>query len=634
MGLAFCLLYMARYNLTVAKVSLGDLMSHAEFANILTWGSLVYAFALFCNGPIVDRIGGRRGFLIALGGACLSNLAMGIFLIRAMGADGECIGVFQVMLGLFCLNMYFQSFGTLSLIKVCAPWFHIRERGAFAGIFATLLGAGLFLAFTGNFLLLDIAEAQWGGGTHQWIVFFVPALLLGLMAGVEFIFLRERPSEAGFEDFDTGDMDGGEEGQPISTNLLLARTFRNPILLTIGAIEFCTGALRGSLLNWFPVYATEAWSLPSTHLLRQGSWSSYSLALMGGVVALVLFLMSREVLGKTRLFLLLAASACALGPLLQGGWGGILLCAGIAGGVLAGWASDRLHKSRRAPAVAVYFTVLLVGAVSLALLSRSAPTRVVDWAGQGSGLRAGDEIVAIGDVNPVHDWADVTRGVSCVPQSCDPFGACQVTVWDSQECQCSEQISYKQSILGLSEAGYATRIATTIGAEAFSRPAIESKLEATPSDEMARVYFEVESSLQIHGIPATVVRNGKERTLRLSGTSGLTTEKGGRLAARPAPGNTVLLGGIVFLMAMSFLGIHGLLTGAASMDFGGTRGAATAVAFIDAMVCLGVAVQSFIVGRLSDIDWLYWPLSMAPFALIGLLLSLRLWNVIPDRKLP
>ena len=286
MGLAFCFLFMARYNITVAKVSLGNEMSHAQFGDILAWGAVIYAIALLCNGPIVDRIGGRQGFLIALGGACLSNLAMGIFLIRAIGTDEGCAGTFEVLMGLYGLNMYFQSFGTLSVIKVCAPWFHVRERGAFAGILATMIGFGLFLGFAGNFMLLEYMEANWAGAQHQWVLFFAPAVGLGVMAGVELLFLRERPSDAGFEDFDTGDLDEGGGGS-LATMDLIKRTLSNPVILTIGVIELCTGAIQGSLLNWFPIYAAEAWSLPENHLLQRGEWSIPMLVPMGVVICVV-----------------------------------------------------------------------------------------------------------------------------------------------------------------------------------------------------------------------------------------------------------------------------------------------------------------------------------------------------------
>ena len=48
---------------------------------------------------------------------------------------------------LFALNMYFQSFGAVSIVKVNASWFHLRERGTFGGIFGILISLGLYFAF-------------------------------------------------------------------------------------------------------------------------------------------------------------------------------------------------------------------------------------------------------------------------------------------------------------------------------------------------------------------------------------------------------------------------------------------------------------------------------------------------------
>ena len=629
MGLAFCFLFMARYNITVAKVSLGNEMSHAQFGDILACGAVIYAIALLCNGPIVDRIGGRQGFLIALGGACLSNLAMGIFLIRAIGTDEGCAGTFEVLMGLYGLNMYFQSFGTLSVIKVCAPWFHVRERGAFAGILATMIGFGLFLGFAGNFMLLEYMEANWAGAQHQWVLFFAPAVGLGVMAGVELLFLRERPSDAGFEDFDTGDLDEGGGGS-LATMDLIKRTLSNPVILTIGVIELCTGAIQGSLLNWFPIYAAEAWSLPENHLLQRGEWSIPMLVPMGIVICVVLVFLSRETKGRSRLILLALSGCFLLFPMLQGGWGGLLLVAGAMGGVVGGWFSDRLNGSRRAPVAGTYFGILLLGAIGLAAMTQNAPSRFVDWSSSGSGLRPGDEVLAVGDVNPVENWSDVARGVACLPQNCSPFAPCKPTVWDSEQCRCSSELDPVESLLGLSGKGYGPRIASTIGAQDLSSDGIQAHLQGVSSRDLPKLYFSVEKAIQINGIPVTVKRNGIERELQLP-VSKESAGQGGALMARPEPKNTIALGILIFVMVLSVIGTHGLLTGAASMDFGGTRGAATAVAYIDAMVCFGVALESLVLSRLVGSNWLYWPLSMVPFALIGLTLCLRIWKASPQR---
>ena len=40
---------------------------------------------------------------------------------------------------LWACNHYFQSFGALSIVKINAAWFHVSERGSFAGIFGIMM---------------------------------------------------------------------------------------------------------------------------------------------------------------------------------------------------------------------------------------------------------------------------------------------------------------------------------------------------------------------------------------------------------------------------------------------------------------------------------------------------------------
>jgi OPA family glycerol-3-phosphate transporter-like MFS transporter len=68
------------------------------------------------------------------------------------------------------------------------------------------------------------------------------------------------------------------------------------------------------------------------------------------------------------------------------------------------------------------------------------------------------------------------------------------------------------------------------------------------------------------------------------------------------------------------------------MDFGGRKGAATAVGLIDGFVYLGTAVQSVALGFLTTRDWMYWPLFLLPFGVIGFVLLLRIWHAIPSGK--
>ena len=69
LGFTYSAMYMGRYNLTVAKNALGPLMGNQDFGMIFGIGTGVYAFSFLVNGPLVDKIGGKQGILIAaLGG--------------------------------------------------------------------------------------------------------------------------------------------------------------------------------------------------------------------------------------------------------------------------------------------------------------------------------------------------------------------------------------------------------------------------------------------------------------------------------------------------------------------------------------------------------------------------------------
>jgi OPA family glycerol-3-phosphate transporter-like MFS transporter len=110
------------------------------------------------------------------------------------------------------------------------------------------------------------------------------------------------------------------------------------------------------------------------------------------------------------------------------------------------------------------------------------------------------------------------------------------------------------------------------------------------------------------------------------------------------------VGWLVLLMSLAVIGVHGMLSGTASMDFGGSKNAGIAVGLIDGFVYLGTAVMSFTyavimpreeldaAGRmvgpaLDPANWKPWPLSMVPLALLGLLLAWRIRNAKPKAKI-
>src|SRR5689334_15689762 len=72
LGMSYAFLYMGRYNLNVSKNALGVLMSKESFGYIFGAGTAVYGLSFLVNGPLVDKIGGKRGIIIASTGSCLA----------------------------------------------------------------------------------------------------------------------------------------------------------------------------------------------------------------------------------------------------------------------------------------------------------------------------------------------------------------------------------------------------------------------------------------------------------------------------------------------------------------------------------------------------------------------------------
>jgi OPA family glycerol-3-phosphate transporter-like MFS transporter len=101
---------------------------------------------------------------------------------------------------------------------------------------------------------------------------------------------------------------------------------------------------------------------------------------------------------------------------------------------------------------------------------------------------------------------------------------------------------------------------------------------------------------------------------------------------------------VIMIMAMAVIGVHGMLSGVASQDFGGRRNAGTATGLIDGFVYFGTALQGFVYGAVlpdshasgshaGDADaWQWWPGAMIPMAVIGLVLSIVIYRARVTRR--
>ncbi len=451
LGLTYAFLYMGRYNIKVSQHAFGELnaggqsipdacrdaaaslgaelctplMTNQDFSLIFAAGTFVYGSSFLINGPLTDRLGGKFSILAGAGGSAVMNLLMGLstWTVLNDGPMAEMLrGSFTpVMSALYAVNMYFQSFGAVSIVKCNAPWFHVRERGVFGAIFGILISLGVYFAFDWGYFIINHFDLEF--------VFLIPTVLLAIFWMIDFVIVKNTPGEAGHDDFDTADASSGDDGPQLGAIDVFKMMLRNPIIVTIACVEFCSGFLRQAIMQWFRSYAKQ----------------------------------TNDVLGLKASFV-------------YEHWGMMLCCAGILGGVLAGVISDRVFQSRRGPVAGILYGGMLLGAV---VMTFTYQTSFLPW--------------------------------------------------------------------------------------------------------------------------------------------------------------------LVVLMSMCVIGVHGMLSGTASMDFGGKKNVGVAVGIIDGFVYAGTGVMSLMYAAIlpNDSDptvaadpsnWVSWPVSMIPVALLGMVLAIRLWNAKPKGK--
>jgi OPA family glycerol-3-phosphate transporter-like MFS transporter len=306
LGMTYAFLYMGRYNLNVATSALGSRTTNEDFGTIFFWGTLTYGFAFLLNGPLTDKLGGRKTILMSAAGSSVCNVLMGAVVYGVLQNQWQPPGGLVATLSfLYALNMYFQSFGAVSIVKVNAAWFHVKERGLLGGVFGILISLGVYFAYDWSRIISKAAPTWW--------VFFVPAAILAAFVVLDFFIIRDTPSHTGHPDFDTADASSGDTGPHLGPRDVFVKMIKNPIILTILAIEFCSGYQRNAIMQWYPKFA----------------------------------------------------KATGLGEsFVAANWGMLLCVAGITGGMFAGVISDRVFDSRRGPVSAVLYAGMSLGAVA------------------------------------------------------------------------------------------------------------------------------------------------------------------------------------------------------------------------------------------------------------------------------
>ena len=78
LGMTYAFMYMAPLQFERRQESLGAMMTNEDIGDIFGVGAFVYAVSFLVNGPLVDKIGGKKGIIIAALRRALANVVLGI----------------------------------------------------------------------------------------------------------------------------------------------------------------------------------------------------------------------------------------------------------------------------------------------------------------------------------------------------------------------------------------------------------------------------------------------------------------------------------------------------------------------------------------------------------------------------
>ncbi len=134
--------------------------SESQYGDVVSWFSLVYAFGFLAAGRVLDRVGVRRGFAVAI--VAWSVAAIG----HAFARTTAGFSVARALLGLG------ESANFPGAIKTVAEWFPKRERA---------LATGIFNAGTNTGAIVTPLVVPWIALTWGWRWAFIVTGSLGFL---------------------------------------------------------------------------------------------------------------------------------------------------------------------------------------------------------------------------------------------------------------------------------------------------------------------------------------------------------------------------------------------------------------------------------------------------------------------
>jgi len=242
----YAALYFCRADLSVGTPLLvEDLARHGFSHNeafvptgtMASLGVLAYALGKLFLAGLGDFWGGRRNFLIGLGGAAVFTA-----LFAATGA-------LPILTFAWIGNRLTQSGAWAGLIKVTSKWFDHATHGTIIGLLSISYLVGDAVARQAMGVLI-----RWGAGWRT--VFYFAAAVAGILWLVNLLFLRESRAELGHPEAKANphNVFGATEAAPTGLSGLLMPLLRSRAFTVVCFLSLGSTIVRETFNTWTPVY--------------------------------------------------------------------------------------------------------------------------------------------------------------------------------------------------------------------------------------------------------------------------------------------------------------------------------------------------------------------------------------------
>ncbi|HEX4165277.1 MAG TPA: MFS transporter [Bryobacteraceae bacterium] len=204
---------------------------------ISSFGVGAYAAGKFVLTGLGDVWGGKRNFLLGLGGAVLFTI------LFALGGGPPIFTLAWIG------NRLTQSVGWAGLIKVCSKWFSYSSYGTVAGVLSLsyLIGDALARQSMGFLIRIGFSWRE---------IFYFAAAVAGVFFAGNLFALRESRTDTGFSEAEVNPLnlfcDSDEKASSLSAlfkALLASRAF-----ITVCLVSFGCTIVRETFGIWTPTY--------------------------------------------------------------------------------------------------------------------------------------------------------------------------------------------------------------------------------------------------------------------------------------------------------------------------------------------------------------------------------------------